>query len=134
MLGDGQRRGMPWHSGLVVEASTGVVAGLAAAKVFYRQRAPKQETRTQRLNRTRASSLWGDVVDAAGSPPTGSQWVHVFDRGGDNFEALCHIVTQQCDGVIRASQRKRKVRLDSGESVALDQAIQTASRVGPSPC
>ena len=134
MLGDGQGRGMPWHSGLVVEAATGVVAGLAAAKVFYRQPSRKQETRTQRLNRTRESSLWGDVVDTAGSPPAGSQWVPVFDRGGDNFEALCHIVTQQCDGVIRASQRKRRVRLDSGESVALDQAIQTASRVGPSPC
>ena len=130
MLGDGQGRGMQLHSCLVVEASTGVVAGMAAAKVFYRKPAPKKETRTQRLNRTRESSLWGDVVDAAGSPPAGSQWVHVFDRGGDNFEALCHLVTQRCDWVIRASQMKRQVLLDSGESAALDQAIQTASLVG----
>ena len=133
MLGDGQGRGMPWHSCLVVEAATGVVEGLAAAKVFDRKPSRKKETRTPRRNRTRASSLWGDVVDAAGSPPAGSQWVPVFDRGGDNFEALCHLVTPQCDGVIRASQMKRRVRLDSGESVALDQAIQTASRVGSYP-
>jgi Transposase DNA-binding/Transposase Tn5 dimerisation domain len=130
MLGDGQGRGLQLHSCLVVEASTGVVEGLAAAKVFYRQKSPKKETRAQRLNRPRESSLWGDVVDQAGSPPAGSQWVHVFDRGGDNFESLCHIVAQQCDWVIRASKLKRKVLLDSGESVPLDQAIQTATLLG----
>ena len=130
MLGDGQGRGLQLHSCLVVEAATGVVEGLAAAKVFYRKRSPKQETRSQRLNRPRESSLWGDVVDQAGSPPAGSQWVHVFDRGGDNFESMCHIVTQKCDWVIRASKLNRKVLLDSGESVPLDQAIQTATLVG----
>ena len=77
-------------------------------------------------------------MDQAGSPPASSQWVHVFDRGGDNFEAMCHLVAQKCDWVIRASKRKRQVLLDSGEygadgpseSVALDRAIRTASLVG----
>ena len=144
MLGDGQGRGLQLHSCLVVEAATGVVEGLAAAKVFYRRPSPKKETRAQRLNRPRESSLWGDVVDQAGLPPAGSQWVHVFDRGGDNFESMCHIAAQRCDWVIRASKLKRKVLLDSGKQmasgqhgaegsgplVALDQAIQTATLVG----
>jgi hypothetical protein len=43
---------------------------------------------------------------------------------------MCHIVARQCDWVIRASKLKRKVLLDSGESVPLDQAIQTATLLG----
>lgn len=121
MLGDGQGRGLQLHSRLAVETSTGVVEGLAASKVFYRKPAPKQKMRAQRLNRPREVSLWGDVVEQAGSPPAGSQWVHVFDRGGDNFESMCHIVVQRSDWVIRASKLNRKVlqasskQLPSGE-------------------
>ncbi len=60
------------------------IHGLAGAKLNYRIHVPKNETRMQRLNRVRESNLWGDLVDKVGSAPQGSQWIHVFDRGGAN--------------------------------------------------
>ncbi len=71
----------------------------------------KKETRMQRLARLRESSLWGEVTQQAGRPPEGSQWIHVWDRGGDNFEAMCHVVQNGCDWLIPRSKTRRRTRL-----------------------
>ena len=130
MLGDGRGRGMHLHSCLVVDATTDIVRGVAAAKVFYRKAVPSKETRMQRLARSRESTLWGDVTQQAGRPPEGSQWIHVWDRGGDNFEAMCHIVKTGCDWLIRASKLNRVVQLESGDLTTLEDAVSCASPVG----
>jgi len=130
MLGDGKGRGMQLHSCLVVDAATGVVRGTAAAKVFYRKSIPKNEKRMQRLARSRESTLWGEVTQKAGRPPEGSQWIHVWDRGGDNFEAMCHIVQNSCDWLIRASKLNRVVQLDSGDMTTMEDAVAHSTPVG----
>jgi hypothetical protein len=130
MLGDGKGRGMQLHSCLVVDAATGVVRGTAAAKVFYRKSVPKNEKRMQRLARSRESTLWGEVTQKAGRPPEGSQWIHVWDRGGDNFEAMCHIVQNSCDWLIRASKLNRVVQLDSGDMTTMEDAVAHSTPVG----
>ena len=130
MLGDGQGRGMQLHSCLTVDAATRVVRGTAAAKVFYRKAVPKKETRTQRLARSRESTLWGEVTQQVGRPPEGSQWIHVWDRGGDNFEAMCHIVQNGCDWLIRASKLNRVVQLESGDMTTMEDAVSRSTEVG----
>ena len=121
---------MQLHNCLVVDCSRDLIEGQAGALVYYRKRTPKGETRMQRLRRSRASELWGKLVDKIGPPPASSQWIHVFDRGGDNFEALCHIIKNRCDWVIRAAKMNRKVLDQRGKQVKLSEAIEQAKELG----
>jgi len=84
----------------------------------------------QRLRRNRESQLWGNLVDKVGKAPQGSQWIHVFDRGGDNFEAMCHIQLAKCDWVIRASKLNRNIINENGEKVSFKNALDEALVVG----
>jgi hypothetical protein len=98
--------------------------------LHYRSRVPKNETRTQRLKRYRESELWGDLVSMVGPAPAGSQWIHVFDRGGDNFEAMARIQLAHGDWVIRAAKLNRKIITEQGEKIYLADAIEQASVLG----
>ncbi len=129
-LGKGDGRGMQLHSCLVYNCDEKQIEGTAGAIVQYRPKAPKNETRMQRLGRTRESEVWGNLVDQVGSAPPESQWIHVFDRGGDNFEAMCHIRLTGSDWVIRAAKLSRNVIGASGERVSLKHAIEEARVLG----
>jgi hypothetical protein len=129
-LGKGGGRGMQLHSCLVYNCDDKQIEGVAGAIVHYRPVAPKNETRMQRLSRARESELWGNLVDLVGSAPQGSLWIHVFDRGGDNFEAMCHLQLTACDWVIRACKLNRNVTDESGKTVALKQAVEKARVLG----
>lgn len=130
ILGDGVGRGMQLHNCLMYDCENQLIHGQAGALLYYRQHKPKNEKRMERLARARESDVWGELVDQVGSPPEGCQWIHVFDRGGDNFEAMCHIRLTGCDWVIRASQIKRKVITEAGEQVALHEALHDARQQG----
>jgi hypothetical protein len=54
------------------------------------------------------------VIDQVGPPPEDVSWVHVLDRGGDNFEVYCHLLQQRSGWVVRASKLNRYVL--AGES------------------
>jgi hypothetical protein len=123
--GNGGGWGFLLHSALVVGAGSEAIFGLAAQKIRYRKPAPKKENSTQRLKRDRESALWGQVIDQAGPPAEGVRWVHVMDRGADNFEVYCHCRQQQSDWVVRVTQRQRGVVLPNGESMPLDSYLQT---------
>jgi len=130
ILGNGLGRGLQLHSCLVYDSSDQQIVGTAGAIVQYRKRVPKNETSAQSKKRTRESDLWGDLVRQVGSPPEGSQWIHVFDRGGDYFEAMCHIQLSGCDFVIRASKLSRNIIGADGEKATLLQAIEGATHLG----
>ena len=129
-IGNGRGRGMLLHSCLVYNCVEEQIVGTAGARIHYRVNVPKSETQRQRLKRIRESSLWGQLVDDVGASPEGSQWIHVFDRGGDNFEAMCHIELSGCDFVIRASQLRRTVLDQSEETAYLQEAICQAETLG----
>lgn len=129
-LGGGTGRGMQLHSCLMIDSGTGIVQGIAGAIVHYRPVVRKPETRMQRLNRLRESGLWGQLVDEIGSPPPGTRWIHVFDRGGDNFEAFCHLKFSRCDWVVRACKLNRNVIDASENPVSLKEAVKTAKVLG----
>ena len=103
---------------------------MAGGLIQYRVKVRKGETRVQRLKRIRESEVWGNLVDKVGSAPDGSRWIHVFDRGGDNFEAMCHIQLTGCDWLIRAAKLQRNVITDSGEKKPLKEAIGGARPLG----
>lgn len=130
ILGDGVGRGMQLHNCLMYDCNHKLIQGAAGALVYYRKHKPKNETRMQRLNRDRESDIWGKLVDQVGSAPEGSQWIHVFDRGGDNFEAMCHILLARCEWVIRASQLSRMVITDDGSTIPLEDALKNARLLG----
>jgi len=130
MLGDGRGRGMQLHSCLMYDCGQKQIVGSAGGLIHYRQRTPENETRRQRLERERESEIWGKVVDSVGSAPDGSQWIHVFDRGGDDFETMCHIRLKGCDWVIRAAKLTRKVNTSDGRSLSLQEALDEASLLG----
>lgn len=125
-IGNGKGQGLLLHSSLVFDSEAGQVLGVAGARTHYRKKVMQNETRTARLKRIRESSLWGQVVDDIGRPPkenSQAQWIHVFDRGGDNFESMCHVVKTQTDFVIRASKLNRTVVNQSGDQSPLSEAI-----------
>lgn len=130
MLGNGQGRGLQLHTSLMYGCNEKQIVGTAGALVQYRKRVPKKETSAQSKKRIRESDLWGNLVAEVGSPPAGSQWVHVFDRGGDYFEAMCRIQLSRCDFVIRASKLNRNVLNAAGKTVSLATAIQDAELLG----
>lgn len=129
-LGRGDGRGMQLHNCLVYNCDDKLIEGAAGALLHYRINVPKNETRTQRLKRVRESELWGTLVDKVGRAPEGCQWIHVFDRGGDNFEAMCHVHLAECDWVIRAAKLQRNVIKESGEKVSLKVALGDARVLG----
>jgi hypothetical protein len=129
-LGKGNGRGMQLHNCLAYNCDDKQIEGVAGALIHYRTKVPKNETRMQRLSRIRESQIWGDLVDKVGSAPQGSQWIHVFDRGGDNFEAVCHIKLAHCDWVIRAAKLNRNVINENGEKVPLKSALEGARVLG----
>lgn len=129
-LGKGTGRGMQLHSCLVVDAAEKVVLGTAGALLHYRLNVSKTESRTARLKRRRESEIWGDVVSQAGVPPKDSQWIHVFDRGGDNFEAICHILQNGGDFIIRAAKLQRNVIDQQGHKRPFPEVLTDAKVVG----
>lgn len=130
MLGDGKGRGIQLHTCLVYNCVDKLIDGTAGALIHHRRLARKSETRTQRLKRVRESNLWGNLVDKVGPAPDGCHWIHVFDRGGDNFEAMCHIRLNECDWVIRAAKLQRNVITDSGKKMPLKEAIDSTKLLG----
>ena len=56
-------------------------------------------------------------------------WTHVWDRGGDNFEALCHVVQSKCDWVIRASKLDCEIRR-SGAILSMEDVLSDSELTG----
>lgn len=111
--GDGGGRGFFLHSELMVAADSEELVGLAGAEIFPRVSPPREPT-VRRRKRARESEVWGRVIDRIGSPREAARFIHVFDAGADNDEVFCHLLLQDCGGVVRARQTHRKVRDSEG--------------------
>jgi hypothetical protein len=124
--GNGFGRGFFLHSALMVDAGDGRVEGLAGQKLFYRK--PKAKRRTAKNTRRRAadreSVVWGELVDAVGPAPADVKWVHVDDRGADDFEVFCRIQRQGHSCVIRAARLNRWLLTPNGRRVRLNTLLQ----------
>jgi hypothetical protein len=121
--GNGSGRGFLLHSALMVSADREDIYGLAGQTIHYRKPVPKRETRTQRLKRQRESIVWQKVIREVGQPPPGVEWVHVMDRGSDDFEVfqLCRQI--EVDWLARAKSLHRKVRTPDGTETPLKSCL-----------
>jgi hypothetical protein len=128
--GNGGGWGFLLHSALVVTSEGEEVIGLAGQKIRYRKPKPKKENASQRLARERESELWGQVIDQVGPPLEGVRWVHVMDRGADNFEVYCHCQEQKSEWVVRVTQKQRKIVAPDGKRLPLDAYLETLPLAG----
>lgn len=111
--GNGSGQGFLLHNALLVQAESEELLGVAGQTIHYRQKG-RQKTRKlrtdQRMQRDdRESQVWGKVIDDIGPPAEGVEYVHVFDRGADNFEVFCHLQQNHGQWVVRAAKLNRKV-------------------------
>lgn len=85
-IGDGNGRGLLLHSTLgVVPSERPQILGLAHQQVVLRR--PADEPRP-RHTPSPEGQVWARAAEAVGSPPEGVLWVHVGDRGSDDFRFM----------------------------------------------
>jgi Transposase DNA-binding/Transposase Tn5 dimerisation domain len=129
-VGSGTGRGFMVHSGLMVTPQDEWIVGLAGQILFHRQPAPKGETRAQRRARDRESAVWGQLIEQVGPPPENAQWIHVMDRGADDFEVQCRAQRIGANWIGRVKSRHRRVRDDAGTECALSEVLAEAAVAG----
>lgn len=120
--GNGRGQGFFLHSGLMVDAPSGRIEGLAGQRTFYRPAKRPRGLRakdTHRRSGQSESRIWGELIEAIGSPPADVHWIHVCDRGADDFEVFCRALRQNCGFVIRAGRLNRGIHTPEGQSVPL---------------
>ena len=124
-------RGFFLHSGLLVSAESEEIAGLAAQDLFARPlKKIGRVSSAKRKKRKCESEVWGRVIDRIGPAPEQARFVHVCDRGADNFEVYCHLLEQRAGWVIRAAQLKRCVRDAAGQDCSLEEALAAPTALG----
>lgn len=118
----GKRRGFFLHTGLMRDAATGLMSGLAGQTIYYRR--PKGQKKvhknSKRLDPDRESVVWGKLIDQIGSPPPGVKWLHVCDRGADDYEVYLRAFLNGCGWVIRTARLNRNVRTWAGEKTSIE--------------
>jgi hypothetical protein len=129
-IGNGSSTGFLLHNALLVESRSQALVGVAAQTIHYRQPRPKKESTSQRLKRERESRVWGEVIDQVGPPREGIEWVHVCDRGADDFEVFCHLRQNRSHWVVRASSRHRLILTPDGGKTPLDEYLRTLPVAG----
>lgn len=110
--GNGSGQGFLLHNALLVHADSEEIIGVAGQTIHYRRKkrkSKKKENASQRMKRKRESEVWGQVIDDVGEPAERVEYVHVCDRGADNFEVYCHLLQNRGEWVIRAAKLNRYV-------------------------
>ena len=97
-IGDGKGRGLLLHSTLAVRPSDRQVLGLAHAQVVLRQPSPGKHPHW--VNSPEAL-VWEVSARTVGSPPPGVIWIHVGDRGSDDFGFLAACTACRKDYLVR---------------------------------
>jgi hypothetical protein len=122
-LGNERGRGCFLQTVLAVHPQTRAVLGCLAQEPFVRIPAPMGEGRSERHPReTRETDVWMRQVQAIGSPPAGTAWVHVGDRGADMVPFFQACSLTQTSLLVRAAQNRRVQGQDAAISYALTQA------------
>jgi hypothetical protein len=128
-IGNERGRGFFLQTVLAVRPATGAVLGCMAQEPFVRTPAPSGEGRSQRHKREeRETDVWMRQVQAIGTPPAGSTWIHVGDRGADMVPFFQACQQTQTHFVVRAAQNRRVQGQDAASSYSLAQARSWASQ------
>ena len=124
-VGSTDGRGFYLHTAMIVAPESEEIVGLAAQDLYTRPlKKVKRVDSYRRKKLSRETDVWGRVIDRVGPAPEQARFVHVCDRGADNFDIYCHLLQQQAGWVIRAAQLKRKVRDTEGHECSLDDVLR----------
>lgn len=120
------------HTALAVSASTHEVLGVLSQQVWARHgKVPAEETAHQRQHRRRESEKWSEgvcqVSEALAASAEGQrpQVLHVFDKEGDNFEAL-EVMEALGDGFVIRVNFNRLLETAVHGGLYLQQAVERA--------
>lgn len=116
-IGDGKGRGVLLHDTLAVVPEGRQVLGLAHLQEVLRQ--PKAEQPPD-WSDSPEGRLWESSAWAVGSPPQGVIWVHVSDRGSDDFGYMAACLDLGKHFLIRA-KANRVLSWEKGTPQAEDQ-------------
>jgi hypothetical protein len=130
-VGSSQARGFFLHTALIVPEDRDDLIGIAAQDLYKRplKKVPRVSS-SQRKKRNRETDVWGRVIDDVGPAPAGARFLHICDRGADNFDVYCHLLEQGGGWVIRAAQLKRKVNAGSNSLAPLQKVLQEQPCLG----
>lgn len=130
-VGSAQARGFYLHTAMIVSAANEEIVGVAGQDLYSRPSKKVKRVSSQRRKQLkRETDMWGRVIDRVGPPPAGTRFIHVCDRGADNFDVYCHLLQQSAGWAIRAAQLKRQVRDDAGRERSLDEVVRDAPLAG----
>lgn len=130
-VGSTDSQGFFLHSAMMVAAEGDDIVGLAAQDLYQRPlKKVKRVSSTSRKKLPRETDVWGRVIDRVGKAPAEAHFIHVCDRGADNFEIYCHLRQQQAGWVIRAAQLERVVRDEQDRERTLDQVMRQRPLLG----
>jgi hypothetical protein len=116
---------------MVVSAESEEIIGVAGQDLYSRPlKKVKRVSSGSRKKLKRETDMWGRVVDRVGPPPAEARFIHVCDRGADNFEIYCHLLQQRAGWVVRAAQLKRRVLDAGGRECSLDDVVSAAPLQG----
>lgn len=122
-IGNERGRGFFLQTVLAVHPATGAVLGCIAQEPFVRIPAPEGEGRSERHKRAeRETDVWMRQVQVIGTPPAGSTWIHVGDRGADLFPFFQACSQTQTHFWVRAAQNRRVQGQDAAIGYSLTQA------------
>jgi hypothetical protein len=122
-IGNERGRGFFLQTVLAVNPATGAVLGCLAQEPFVRLPAPEGEERSHRHKRKeRETDVWMRQVQAIGTPPASSTWIHVGDRGADMFPFFQACQQMQTSFLVRAAQNRRVQGQDDVIGHSLTQA------------
>jgi hypothetical protein len=132
--GNGSGQGFLLHNALLVQAETAEIVGVAGQAIYSRaknRKSHRRENAAQRLQRDRESQVWGQVIDDIGAPAEGVEYIHVFDRGADNFEVYCHLLASRSQWVVRVAKLNRYVLAgEQEERMPLEEYLPQLTTLG----
>jgi hypothetical protein len=130
-VGSAQARGFYLHTALIVSAQDEEVVGVAGQDLYARPlKKVKRVSSERRKKLKRETDMWGRVIDRVGPAPAEARFIHVCDRGADNFDVYCHLLQQQAGWVVRAAQLQRRVLEGTGGACSLDDLMRAAPLQG----
>ena len=131
-VGSMANRGFFLHTALLVRPDGRELRGVAAQELYTRslKKIPRVSAAVRKQRTTRETDVWGRVIDAVGPPPGAARFIHVCDRGADDFDVYCHLLAQDCGWVIRAAQLGRKVYDRDERELRLDELLAAAPTLG----
>lgn len=117
-------RGFFLHSALMRDPCSQQVLGLAGQEIFSRRSSARRGAKnSRRRDADRESAVWGRLIDQVGAPPEGVKWLHVCDRGADDYEVYCHAHLNRCGWVVRACRLNRIIQTPAGELNTLEEHL-----------